>query len=367
MPSLSCSLKGRQQVIYLKQDRIASCCRAYPVPLEENFTGIQDRWKRESQSLDDGVRLPDCEHCWRDEDQGKISYRNLLNGKVGRRIELVADNLCNHMCSYCSPKFSSMWEDSISALGPMRNVYASDIKNLTLIPARTTDPAKILAQIHDYIRSCDDPITVSVLGGEPLMQIDALSTLLQFDLDEKITLEIITNLNPPSTRFLEKILDLYRDRGKQLRFLISLDATPTFNHVIRHGFDQERFYRCLDLVSQSECNRSIIATISALGILDLPAYLEWLDRHELTADFLPVNNPRSLQVSNVPLVIRQEVLSELHDPMPVFVDQLSMPEASEIDRISCYQYLNQYFQRTGLDPASVDHARFQLFWNDLRS
>lgn len=364
MTSLTCHLKGRQQVIYLKENRAASCCRAHSIMMESGFSSLHQHWHHESRRLDHGERLPGCEHCWREEDQGRVSYRQIINDRYKLRIEINADNLCNHMCSYCSPRFSSMWEDSITKSGPFQNIPASDLRNMVPISRADIDTFKTLTQIREYIQNVGEPVTVALLGGEPLMQIDALEKLTDFDLGDNVTLEIITNLNPPSMRFLERILERYQNRSQHLKFLISLDATPEYNHVIRHGFDAGRFYRCLDLVNQYGCERSISATVSALSVLDLPYYLSWLEQNSLSAIFNILNNPRSLSVANVPRSMRLEISNSIIDSNtnPILVEQLDLPQASSLDQFACHQYLTQYFSRTGTDPLAVDHARFREFW-----
>lgn len=367
MPSLSCGIKGRQQVIYLNQNRIASCCKAYPVTLDGDFQSMQVRWLEESRALEQGVRLPDCGYCWKEEDLGRTSYRMTFPAHTGLRIELVAENLCNHMCSYCNPKFSSMWQQSVSKFGSIKNVFASDVQNLMSPETQQHDPTQILQQIKDFILVSDEPVTLVLLGGEPLMQNRALAAFVDFDLIDKVTLEIITNLNPPSSRFLENLLDRFKDRPDHLRFSISIDATPAFNHVVRHGFDQERFYRCLDLVNRYGCSKTVLATTSVLSIMDLPEYIKWLTEVDLSAKFMPLNNPRSLQVANAPLIIRQDILSKLDHPPAFLSEQLSLPDVSKVDRHSCYQYLNQYFVRTGLDTNQITNKNFRRFWTEIDS
>lgn len=365
MCSLACNLKGQQQVIYFREARAASCCRAYPQTMTQHFSGLQQIWQQEREQLEQGHRVASCEICWRAEDLGQTSYRQQFPGAFDLRIELNMDNLCNHMCSYCGPRFSSRWQQDLAEHGPYRQIPASDQTHMLPVAQAATHAESFLMQLREWLQSCQRPVTLALLGGEPLMQIESLDRLFDLDLGAHVRFEIITNLNPPSTRFLERILDRWQDRTDHLRFLISLDATPGFNHVVRHGFDADRFYRCLDLVQRSGCDRSIISVISALNVLDLPHYLPWLERQGLEADFFSLNNPRSLQPANVARSLREQIRQSLPQARDLVHEQLALPDTSDLDRFACYHYLIQYFDRTGQRPGAIDHALFQQFWQDL--
>ena len=330
--------------------------------MPDQFETLQNLWQQESLDLDQGIRVPSCQICWQDEDKGHMSFRQRESSIDGVRIELNMDNLCNHMCAYCSPRFSSKWEKDLVDNGPYQLIWASDKSHLMPTDIKNIDHRTFMDQLQDFVVASKQPVTIAMHGGEPLMQIESLDRLLDIDSDA-VTFEIITNLNPPSTRFLERILD--RWGSERLTFLISIDASPGFNHVIRHGFDQDRFSRCLDMVNRSGCARSVNAVISVLSLLDLEAYMAWLEQQCLSVEFSTLNNPRSLHPANLPRNLRDQILSRVSGLPPVLQQQLSAPESSNLDRLACYHYLRQYFDRTGLDVDSVDHDLFRQFWDQL--
>ena len=366
MSTLSCGLKGQQQVIYFRENRAASCCRAYPTHMPYNFQTLQNLWQQERLDLDRGIRIPSCQVCWQDEDSGRPSYRQYVSSINGVRIELNMDNLCNHMCAYCTPRFSSRWDKDIVDNGPYQLIWANDKSHMMPADVITIDHKTFMDQLQDFVVSSTQPVTIAMHGGEPLMQIESLDRLLDIHCDT-VTFEIITNLNPPSTRFLERILDRWGDVPGRLKFLISIDTHPKFNHVIRHGFDQDRFNRCLDMVNQSGCERSVNAVISVLSLLDIEAYLAWLDQQSLSVKFSTLNNPRSLQPTNLPRDMREQLQSRVFAIPPVVQAQLSAPESTDLERYACYHYLCQYFDRTGLEIDAVDHDLFHQFWDQLHS
>ena len=178
--SLHCDLKGRQRVFYLQFDRAASCCRAQQHDLANTTLGsILHLWDQQRLELDQGQRISDCEYCWRDEREGRSSYRQLQAGHNANRIELYINNTCNHMCSYCSPKFSSEWQHSMQIHGQFRGISATNLRNQNA-PQISNTSATWLAAIQQHIAQQPDySVELVLLGGEPLMQYRNLRLLLK--------------------------------------------------------------------------------------------------------------------------------------------------------------------------------------------
>ena len=81
-------------------------------------------------------RPAECGYCWAMEDNGKLSDRHYRSGEpwaskdfnnimtstgdedvVPSYVEVNFNHVCNLMCSYCSPQFSSSWADEVDRLG----------------------------------------------------------------------------------------------------------------------------------------------------------------------------------------------------------------------------------------------------------
>ena len=361
----SCALKGTQKVFLLHLDQAASCCRAYPSPLSavDSVDELDKIWKFESQQLNQGIELPDCQHCWNDENRGIKSYRQRLlkNSNNFNTIELHIDNACNQMCSYCSPKFSSKWESSINEHGMFLKISASAQKNLMTIPAvPATD--NWISKIYDYINRCDsDSVVLKLLGGEPLMQIRNLEQLLQSNLEKIHKLQITTNLNPPNSKFLQQVLDTFPKH--KLNFEISLDTVPEHNAIPRAGFDKNKFEENLNLLKIYNIPFTFLSVISVLSIFSLYKYLNWLTHNNYNATFFSLNNPDCLDIKYLPQQFKEKLLIQnLPDlALSALQQQSSMIDIKQFEQ---YNYLKQYFERTDTQITDSELAEYWSWLGD---
>ena len=365
----SCNLKGQQKVFFLQNNQVASCCRAYPTSLADanSVFDLEQQWLSESRSLDQGIELKGCETCWTDERQGLESFRQQSNVVTQpNTLELFVDNTCNQMCSYCSPKFSSTWQQSIQQQGQFQRISAGARDNLEPITL-LNDTQLWIDNIHKYINQCNDnSIDLVLLGGEPLMQLRNLQSLLIANPDKISTLKIITNLNPPNPKFLHWVLDAFP--LDKLKFAISLDATPEYNHVPRGKFDLDRFNQNLKLLKQHNVDYGFLSVVSVLSLFDLDRFVNWIE--DSNVRFIKINNPDCLHPKYLPVAIKQQILSRIQGlDVPKFIPEMLANTDSLVDLklFEQYNYLTQYFQRVGIVPRTVNNTLFQEYWNWLEN
>jgi len=89
-------------------------------------------------------RPTECSYCWTQEDLGNLSDRHYRSGEpwaaehfdrivnstgdedeIPSYVEVNFNHACNLKCSYCSPQFSSTWDDEIARYGayPTSNLH----------------------------------------------------------------------------------------------------------------------------------------------------------------------------------------------------------------------------------------------------
>jgi organic radical activating enzyme len=362
MSAKSCALKGKQQLFALQYNQIGSCCRAHYEPLDINKT-VADytaQWAGESQQLDQGIEIPGCEHCWKHEHQGIVSYRqqHIDIWPTQNEIEILLSNLCNHMCSYCSPKYSSQWHNSVNTVGMFTNISKTAKDNLSTDYEIPNDQNYWLDQICQHINSYpDNSVNIKLLGGEPLMQRNSLEQVLILSSKKIQKLSITTNLSPPNNKFLVWLLENTSD--KKLEISISLDSHPDYNHVPRSGFDQVAFLNNLQLLKQHNINHFVISVVSVLSIFEIGRFEQWLSANKFEKNFYKINNPVCLDPLNIPYEFRSQIQSTV--PM---VQEILMSKSQPTDLIlfEQYHYLRQYFERTRLDPGTIPNHLFQDYW-----
>lgn len=356
----SCSLKGQQKLFFLHLNQVASCCRAHPVDIvDPKIDHYIDLWNHESQQLDQGIELPGCKSCWNAEQTGQLSYRQLSAGKNQNYVEIYISNLCNQMCSYCSPKFSSVWENNIQTTGNFVNVSQTAKENLA-VTSLHTDRDDWIDELKGFLER--GPVSVKLLGGEPLMQKHNLQKLLDLDADNIVSLNIHTNLNPPSNKFLKWVLNKFSK--DKLFFTISLDTIPTYNSVPRAGFDSEKFLKNLDLLKQYDIKFSFLSVISILNIFSIKEYLSWINDHGYNTKFQHINNPDCLDPFYMPAQFKALINHEL---LPDQIQNIltNQPSSSLVDLklFEQYNYLKQYFQRTN---TTITDPKLENYWNWLK-
>ena len=365
LESKVCWLKSGQKYFNLHINQVYSCCSSYPEPFDSSVDQLVVKWKQEQQDLAQGIQLPGCEMCWKKEQQGLISLR-LLQGQtpLTERIELNLSNLCNHQCSYCSPKLSSKWEESISEFGLFSNVRSAINKNFEL-QKHKLDQDK-LQQIQNYIlQQKDNSVDLVITGGEPLMQKANLELLLGLVSQKVKNLHVITNLNPPTNKFLLWLLD--NIDSKKIKFAVSLDATPEFNHIPRSGFDQQRFLKNFEILQKADAQVYFLSTVSALGIFDAVNFSRWLQRNKITdINFHKVNNPVCLSPELIPFDFRQRILEANQSLSPIVQEVLVYQQPTvDLNLFEQYNYLKQYFSRTGINPMNTTNKLFGEYWSWL--
>ena len=360
----SCDLKGRQKLFFLHLGTATSCCRAYSESLTAygNLAQLTDHWDQERTQLAQGKEIASCNVCWKDEAQGHQSFRQLKIGHKDNLIELYIDNACNQMCSYCSPKFSSTWENSIAKHGMFSGVSRSVNENFKTT-TNITDNKFWIDEIHQYIQQQPvNTVIVKLLGGEPLIQIKNLQNLLEFNSNRIKQLRIITNLNPPNNKNLQWLLDSVP--SDRLHVSISLDATPDFNHVPRAGFDQHKFLENLELIQRYKVSYHLLSVISVLNIFDLPNFFNWAKLNYHIIQCQSLNNPDCLDARLIPNQFKQQIdvvglpnlVQDILKPSEILVD---------IKLFEQYNYLTEYFRRTHIDPTQTPNQLFGEYWKWL--
>lgn len=371
MEDKSCYKKTQQRSFWLDRDQAAACCRAHPVEFKGNLNQLIDLWNREDQQMKQGHEVTSCDHCWIYERQGIQSYRQQSENDTLSQFEIIDidfSNLCNHMCVYCSPKYSSMWEESIRTHGTFQLITASNQDNLSI------DKPPMFAEqnfnvVLDYLSSRkDNSVVLSFLGGEPLMQQRSIEKILEIVNSKIARLIISTNLNPPSNRILKQMIDKLTNNNK-LYLSISMDASPEFNHVSRAGFDQLRFLDNLHYVKEKNINIMFTGVYNAISVFDLDNLINWHKKNNHSYIIKPLNNPDILQVKYLPLKYRQKIQQGLSDTrgLPEFVKQsLEIADSPRFYQQQQYNYLVQYFKRTGINPESELNELFVEWWKETK-
>jgi organic radical activating enzyme len=271
-PSM-CLAKWKQVSLHLATGLNNSC---YHPPLHEirledikrGPSGLHNtEYKKEQRKLMlDGVRPAECSYCWTMEDNGKLSDRHYRSGEswaekdfgkivssewnddiIPSYVEVNFNHACNLACSYCSPQFSSTWQQEVNTHGgyPTSTVHndPSHFRGRNRpIPVREHNPY-VEAFWSWWPTLYPELEHFRMTGGEPLLD---KNTYRVFDyvLDNpspKLHLNVTSNFSVDEKSW-QKYLSYVKQlcKGEKIEHFmqyVSLDAWGDQAEYIRHGLD----------------------------------------------------------------------------------------------------------------------------------
>lgn len=256
-------------------------------------------------------RPAECQYCWNMEDLGELSDRHyrsgepwaavdleqiknstgLEDGVVPSYVEVNFNNACNLSCSYCSPQFSSTWQQEVDRHGgyPTSTVHNSPEHfqgERRVIPAREHNP--YVEAFWQWWPTLYPKLQhFRMTGGEPLMDkntyrvFDYVLALPKPDLHLNVT----SNFSVEDALF-EKYLDyvkrLCNTQIEHFMQYVSLDSGNGFQaEYIRHGMNADRVISNVNQYLTQVPHRNsltFIITMNNLSVTGFQEYMEWILR-----------------------------------------------------------------------------------------
>ena len=141
-----CLAKFTQVTMHLGTGMTHACHHPSPhkIPLDEiteNPAALfnTNHLKRARREMLEGGKPKECDYCWRVENSGSMSdrmYKSLEpwalydHDKIQSSnpdeniyptyLEVDFSNVCNFMCTYCGPEYSSKWVENLKQHGPVK-------------------------------------------------------------------------------------------------------------------------------------------------------------------------------------------------------------------------------------------------------
>lgn len=273
------------------------CCRLQPNTKIENVR----------KNILNQARSPECESCWKLEDAGIESERQVHNrtfdwlrdkdleiiekqvrqGNYSSQIVKIAtSNLCNGQCIICSPEASSAW----SMLKPNKKIYQ-------LIPE------KLLIDI-DW----NNVVYLMFLGGEPLLEKKNFE-ILQRLLDSGNTnclISFTTNGSIELTEYQKNLLS----RFHRLNFCLSIDGINKNFEYLRFPLKWDTLLSNLSFFRALSKNISVSYTLTNIGIFNYAETVNFFKENNLPYTCKPVQNPDYFKPSNLPIGIKNLILAK---------------------------------------------------------
>lgn len=308
-----CLAKWKQVSLHLPTGLNNSCYHPPlhaidPTLLESNPGALHNTpYKKEQRKIMLRQEKPaECSYCWNIEAHDQLSDRHYRSGEpwaadsldfiknstgdedvIPSYVEVNFNHACNLACSYCSPQFSSTWEQEINRLGgyPTSRIH-NDPSHFTgrnrPIPARDPNPyveafwrwwPTLYPQLKHF----------RMTGGEPLMDkntyrvFDYVLALPKSDLHLNVTSNF--SVEPVLfEKYIGYVKQLCNTQIEHFMQYVSLDSgIDKHAEYIRHGMNYDRVmgyaHRYLAEIPYRN-SLTFIITMNNLSVLGLQPLLE---------------------------------------------------------------------------------------------
>jgi len=305
----ACLWKWCYSTVNFHSGTTSSCTYTTQLKIPENnfnsFHNLPQKIEDRQQMLKGLWPKKSCDYCRKIEEVGGLSERmsqlerqrdstvtppellidNFAVEVTPTFIEVWFRNTCNMSCAYCSPHFSSKWEEELKLHGPMerfKKFYDHDTNPQYSKKNKLYDYQK--QQFWNYLKEKNRFKVLrwfNLLGGEPLV-IPELDECLDFWHDhpnENLTFQLHTNLkcnNYRFDKFLSRIEKLTKQKKVyQFKIVASLDGLGPQQEYVRYGLNTKQWISNFEkLLHIPNVSVGINSCISALTLHEFPFLLE---------------------------------------------------------------------------------------------
>lgn len=280
-----CIAKWKQVTLHLHNGRTHSCHHPYPhaVPLAElrldpSALHNTDFKKEQRRLMLEGIRPKECQYCWNVEDLQGYQKNEFFSDRITKSseswalpsleeikntspaininpsyLEVSFSNLCNFKCSYCSPVYSSKWQEEIETHGPyltsakLNNL--EDLKKSGEMPLSNKEPNPYVESFWKWWPDLVNDLKVfRITGGEPLLNDNTYKILDYLNVNPQPGLSLAVNTNGSAPEklmnsFIEKSSRLIQEKKiESLQIYTSLDGYGPYAEYARYGLNYETWY-----------------------------------------------------------------------------------------------------------------------------
>ena len=311
-----CLAKWKQVSLHLTTGLTNSCYHPplHKIPVDElatNPSALHNTPHKKQQRVImlKNERPSECSYCWNIEDTGNLSDRHYRSGEPWAAMDLekirnstgLEDNVipsyvevnfnhaCNLACSYCSPQFSSTWEQETNKFGsyptsPPHNDPSHFTGRNKPIPSREENPYveafwQWWPELYPHLKH------FRMTGGEPLMDkntyrvFDYVLALPKPDLHLNVTsnFSVEDSLFEKYISYVKRLCDTNIEHFMQY---VSLDSGVAEQaEYIRSGMNFKRVEHNVNrYLSEAPYRNSLtfIITMNNLSVTGIKEQLEWI-------------------------------------------------------------------------------------------
>ena len=243
-----------------------------------------------------------CQKCWKLEDQGLPSNRQIKNstfdlyknrdlnyieddcreGKFNSQIiQLYTSNLCNSTCITCGPQASTAW-------ATLKKIKTFEIIDQTILDSLVYE----------------DLVILTFVGGEPFYE-NRNFEILQKLIDVGNTDCYISFVTNGSTNISDKQINILK-QFKNLDICLSIDGIGPVFEYLRYPLKWDKLLENIKLYRGLGIYLSVSYTISNLNVLYHEETVAWFDSENLVYNYNPINDPDYFAPAVLPQSVKDQ-------------------------------------------------------------
>jgi len=314
-----CIAKWKQVTLHLHNGRTHSCHHPYPhavsaKELQNNPSALHNTSEKKDarKEMLKGKRPKECQYCWNVEDLELYSKGEIFSDRITKSsehwalhhldeirkidhkqnvnpsyVEVSFSNLCNFKCSYCSPVYSSKWQEEIETHGPYNtSSKLNDLeyfKSVGEMPLSNKLPNPYVEAFWKWWPDLINNLEVfRITGGEPLLNDNTFKVLdyLAEHPQPNLKFGVNTNGNAPQKlmdSFINKVRHLVAEKKiDAFTAFISLDGYGPYAEYGRHGLNYETWVANVNKIL-SEIPSSNIVIMCTTNIFSVPEFRKFVE------------------------------------------------------------------------------------------
>jgi organic radical activating enzyme len=349
-----------------------SCCSAAPADIDIQWLSKNPGkifntplLHEERKAMLNNEPVTSCyDNCFRAENQGLVSRRQLAQGNIKTHTEIeskptvinvIVGSTCNLTCVYCCKQYSSAWLKDIEKSGPYFDsdrfkIFPNDQVKKHFDIQADPDYKLLLSELAQL-----SPDTIHISGGEPFLYNNLFNLVSE---STAKTIKINTGLGVDPVRF-EQQLNRLKDI-KNIEILISAETVGKLYELVRYGNEFERFETNLQTIQRLGLKHSMVGVISNLTVLGI---LDFRRRYQdIESYFLLCNDPDFLAVNVLDNVTKHALIEQIqqsdHPAKSIILENISKPVTVQQHK-DFSQYIQEFVSRRNISmdvlPESLIH------------
>lgn len=302
-----CLAKFHESTIWLYESKIASCHHTpFLLTGNDTLTFYNPEGRRQQQdSMLNGNKPTECNYCWKleaenvvsDREKKSLAFKKSLTPEQyldrnypfkPKALELAFQNTCNLACSYCSPSFSTEWENDIRLRGNYENI-TTDKKLHYQRGIDHRKPVNMVLFWEWFNDIATELESIRITGGEPLLHEDTFTTFAKMiEVNPNVECVVHTNLCQKPLivqRFIDNINKL-----NNVRINISNESAGEVAEFIRDGMVYSEWLRNLYELAKTKATLSVSTTITPISLLALDQlYLDIIELRKQTGKAIDIS------------------------------------------------------------------------------